>query len=351
MKVAVGLSGGVDSSVAALMLKDAGHEVVGVTMKLWREGRYQGGTRDACFGAGEELDIAQAAALADRLDIEYRVLDCADAYERDVLDYFRETSLAGRTPNPCVFCNARMKFGLLPRLAREGGLDFEAFATGHYARIVYRDGRYAVQRAADAGKDQSYFLYRLSQEQLAHTLFPLGGFSKQEVRAYARAHGLDMADKPDSQDFYSGDRNELIGVEDREGDVVDLSGRVLGRHRGYWHYTIGQRKGLGIAAPEPLYVVRVDACRNQVVLGNREALCVRSFRVDEMNWMAQAETDAPIDCSVKIRSTGAPRGPATFQGGACTVPDGIAGVAPGQSAVFYNDDGVILCGGVIGEQG
>ena len=348
MKVAVGLSGGVDSSVAALMLKDAGHEVVGVTMKLWREGRYQGGTRDACFGAGEELDIAQAAALAERLGIDYRVLDCADAYERDVLDYFRETSLAGRTPNPCVFCNARMKFGLLPRLAREGGLDFEAFATGHYARIVRRDGRFAVQRAADEGKDQSYFLYRLSQEQLAHTLFPLGGLTKQEVRAYARAHGLDMADKPDSQDFYSGDRNELIGVEDREGEVVDLAGRVLGRHRGYWHYTIGQRKGLGIAAPEPLYVVRVDACRNQVVLGGKEALSVRSFRVDEMNWMAQAETDAPIDCSVKIRSTGAPRGPATFQGGVCTVPDGIAGVAPGQSAVFYDADGVILCGGVIG---
>ena len=347
MKVAVGLSGGVDSSVAALMLKDAGHEVVGVTMKLWREGRYHGGTRDACFGAGEELDIAQAAALAERLGIEYRVLDCADAYERDVLDYFRETSLAGRTPNPCVFCNARMKFGLLPRLAHEGGLDFEAFATGHYARIVCREGRYAVQRAADAAKDQSYFLYRLSQEQLTHTLFPLGGLTKQEVRAYARAHGLDMADKPDSQDFYSGDRNELIGVEDREGDVVDLSGRVLGRHRGYWHYTVGQRKGLGIAAPEPLYVVRVDACRNQVVLGGKEALSVRSFRVDNVNWMAQAETDAPIDCSVKIRSTGAPRGPATFQGGECTVPDGIAGVAPGQSAVFYDADGVILCGGVI----
>ena len=347
MKVAVGLSGGVDSSVAALLLKDAGHEVVGVTMTLWREGRYQGGARDACFGAGEEIDIAQAAALAERLGIAYRAIDCADAYERDVLDYFRETSLAGRTPNPCVFCNARMKFGLLPRLARESGLDFEAFATGHYARIVRRDGRYAVQCAADAAKDQSYFLYRLSQEQLAHTLFPLGGLTKQEVRAYARAHGLDMADKPDSQDFYSGDRNELIGVEDREGDVVDLSGRVLGRHRGYWHYTVGQRKGLGIAAPEPLYVIRVDACRNQVVLGGKEALSVLSFRVDDVNWMAQAETDAPIDCGVKIRSTGAPRGPATFQGGECTVPDGIAGVAPGQSAVFYDADGVILCGGVI----
>jgi len=347
VKVAVGLSGGVDSSVAALLLKDAGHEVVGVTMKLWREGRYQGGARDACFGAGEELDIAQAAALAERLGIAYRAIDCADAYERAALDYFRGTSLAGSTPNPCVFCNARMKFGLLPRLARESGLDFEAFATGHYARIVRRGGRYAVQCAADAAKDQSSSLSPLSQEQPAHTLFPLGEHTKDEVRAFARAHGLGMADKPDSQDFYSGDRNELLGVADREGEVVDLAGRVLGRHRGYWRYTIGQRKGLGIAAPEPLYVVRIDACHNRVVLGGKDALCVRSFRVDEMNWMAQAETDAPIDCSVKIRSTGAPRGPATFQGGVCTMPDGIAGVAPGQSAVFYDADGEILCGGVI----
>ena len=156
-----------------------------------------------------------------------------------------------------------------------------------------------------------------------------------------------MADKPDSQDFYSGDRNELLGIADREGEVVDLSGRVLGRHRGYWHYTIGQRKGLGIAAPEPLYVVQIDACRNRVVLGGKEALNVRSFRVDEMNWMAQAETDAPLACHVKIRSTGAPRGPVTFQNGVCTAPEGLAGVAPGQSAVFYDADGVILCGGVI----
>lgn len=329
------------------MLKEAGHDVVGVTMKLWREGRYRGGARDACFGAGEELDIAQATALAERLGIDYRAIDCADAYEREVIAYYRETSLSGRTPNPCVFCNARMKFGILPKLARECGLDFDAFATGHYARILRSDGRFAVQRAVDEGKDQSYFLYRLSQEQLAHTMFPLGGLTKREVRAYAREHGLVMADKPDSQDFYSGDRNELIGVEDREGDVVDESGRGIGRHRGYWHYTIGQRKGLGIASPNPLYVVRIDSCANRVVLGERESLVSHDFRVEDVNWMALAETDAAIPCRVKIRSTGEPRGPVTFKSGICTAPHGIMGVTPGQSAVFYGADGEILCGGVI----
>jgi tRNA-specific 2-thiouridylase len=346
MKVAVGLSGGVDSSVAALLLKRAGHEVTGVTMKLWR-GTFRGGARDACFGPGEADDIERAAEFARSIGVDYSVLDCSEAYEREIVDAFREISLRGETPNPCVLCNASLKFGLLPRLARAQGVEFDCFATGHYARIVRTGGRFAVRRAADEKKDQSYFLYRLSQEQLAHTLFPLGEHTKEEVRAFARAHGLGMADKPDSQDFYSGDRNELLGVADREGEVVDLAGRVLGRHRGYWHYTIGQRKGLGIAAPEPLYVVRVDACHNRVVLGGKDALCVRSFRVDEMNWMAQAETDAPLACGVKIRSTGAPRGPTTFQGGVCTVPDGIAGVAPGQSAVFYGADGEILCGGVI----
>ncbi len=347
MKVAVGLSGGVDSSVAALMLKDAGHEVVGVTMKLWREGRYQGGTRDACFGAGEELDIAQAAALADRLGIEYRVLDCADAYERDVLDYFREISLAGRTPNPCVFCNARMKFGLLPRLAREAGLDFEAFATGHYARIVCHDGRYAVQRAADEGKDQSYFLYRLSQDQLAHTLFPLGDLTKQEVRAYARAHGLGMADKPDSQDFYSGDPNEIVGREDAEGRIVDMGGRALGTHRGFWHYTVGQRQGLGIGGGTPYYVVRIDPCRNEVVVGRREEAVRDEFAVRDFNWQGASPTDGPIDGFVKIRSSGAPIGPVTLENGVVRAPNGLFGVAPGQSAVIYSADGTILCGGII----
>ena len=247
MKIAVGLSGGVDSSVVALMLKEAGHDVVGITMRLWREGRYRGGDRAACFGPNEEKSIAQAAEFADSIGIEHRVFDCFEDYDREIIRYFREASLQGLTPNPCVICNAEIKFGLLPSVARRSGLDFDRFATGHYARIVRcENGRYAVSRAVDGKKDQSYFLYRLSQKQLAGTLFPLGGMTKAEVRALAAGKGLSAADRLDSQDFYSGDKNELIGEADREGDIVDLSGKVLGRHSGFWRYTVGQRKGIGM---------------------------------------------------------------------------------------------------------
>ena len=347
MKVAVGLSGGVDSSVAALLLKEQGHDVVGVTMKLWR-GQYRGGSRDACFGAGESEDIAAAADFSRRIGIDYKVFDCSDQYDRTIVRYFRETYLSGRTPNPCVFCNAEMKFGLLPRLASESGLAFDAFATGHYARVERRGGRWAIMRAVDLAKDQSYFLYRLSQDQLARQIFPLGGMTKGEVREIARARGLAAADKPDSQDFYSGDTDELIGEKARPGDIVDTQGRVLGRHTGFWHYTIGQRKGLGIGgAGEPYYVIELNACRNQVVVGRADEAVRTSLEVGDMNWVAIGPTEEPINCRVKVRSAGR-LVPATLISGKAEFPSGIAGVAPGQSAVFYASDSEdLLCGGVI----
>lgn len=349
MKIAVGLSGGVDSSVVALMMKEAGHDVVGITMRLWREGRYRGGDRAACFGPNEEKTIAQATEFARSIGIEHRVFDCYEEYEREIIGYFRESSLKGLTPNPCVICNAEIKFGLLPRVARSSGLVFDRFATGHYAQIVQcGNGRHAVGRAADEKKDQSYFLYRLSQDQLAGALFPLGGMTKVEVRALAAAKGLSTADRLDSQDFYSGDKNELIGEADREGDIVDLSGKVLGRHSGFWRYTVGQRKGIGVYGPEPHYVIRLDSCRNQVVVGNRQEAFRNGFRIEDMKWMASGPTDAAVQCRVKIRSTGAPLGPVVLENGVCRASgDGLFGVAPGQSAVFYDDSGRIICGGVI----
>ncbi len=351
--VAIGLSGGVDSSVAALLLKERGFEVVGVTMKLWREGVYKGGERDACFGSHEIEDIAGARALAERLGIEYRVFDCFDAYNREIIADFRRTYLAGNTPNPCVRCNALLKFGLLPRLAEASGLKFDRFATGHYARIVERGGRYAVARARDLSKDQSYFLYRLSQDQLARAMFPLGDMTKRDVREIAAANALSVADRPDSQDFYSGDKDELIGESAREGDIVDLSGKVLGRHSGYWHYTVGQRKGLGIGGGTPFYVVDVNACRNQVVVGTKSDAVKTSFPVYDIVYSGMPPEDVrgEVRCRVKARSAGEPRGPAVFADGRCTIPGGIAGVAPGQSAVFYAPDtDEILFGGVIARE-
>ena len=349
MKIAAGLSGGVDSSVAALLLKEAGHEVTGVTMKLWKEGRYKGGDRDACFGAGEEKDIEAAAALAAAIGIEYRVFDCSDAYDKAIVSYFRETYLAGKTPNPCVRCNALMKFGLLPRLAAESGLRFDAFATGHYARVERgANGRMKLLRAADRSKDQSYFLYRLSQEQLARQIFPLGGMTKAEVREIARAHGLAAADRPDSQDFYSGDIAELVGAPAKRGDIVDASGRKLGEHDGFWRFTPGQRKGLGIGGGVPYYVIDIDACRNRVIVGRAGDAIKTSLRVEDMNWVSIAPADEAIPVRVKVRSAGEPKGPAVLRGCECSFPEGISGVAPGQSAVFYAaDSDELLCGGII----
>ena len=347
MKIAIGLSGGVDSAVAALLMKRAGHEVVGVTMKLWREGRYKGGERDACFGPGEADDIAAAEAFAATLGIEYRVFDCSEEYERAVLDYFRDERAAGRTPNPCVVCNRRLKFGLLPETAARE-IDFDKFATGHYARIADCGGRLAVARAADASKDQSYFLWNLAQDQLRRSMFPLGGLTKSEVRRIAREAGLPMAGKPDSQDFYSGDANELVGREDAAGPIVDMDGKRLGTHRGFWHYTVGQRQGLGIGGGTPFYVVRVDPCRNEITVGRREEAVRREFQVHDLNWQGAEPTDAALEGFVKIRSSGSPAGPVTMERGIIRAPDGIFGVAPGQSAVLYSADGAILCGGVIG---
>lgn len=355
MKIIVGMSGGVDSSTVAVLLHRQGHQVTGVSMALWKEGSpYRGGEKESCFGPGEEKSQAAARAVCEKLGIPFLVFDCSAEYEKEVIAYFRREYLAGRTPNPCVQCNGRVKFGMLPRLAREAGLDFDAFATGHYARVEEgEDGRMRLLRATCLPKDQSYFLCRLTQEQLRHQLFPLGGLSKEEVRNLAREAGLEVAEKQDSQDFYSGDANELIGEEDRPGDIVEAgTGKVLGRHTGYWKYTIGQRKGLGVASTRPLYVTAIDPCRNRVVLGGQELVLHHALTATEMNWVSLPGLEAPLACQVKVRSVQRPEPclltPLPEGGVRAEFPQGIYAVTPGQAAVFYQDD-LLLGGGFIAQ--
>lgn len=347
MTIAVGLSGGVDSSVSALMLKNQGHNVVGITMKLWR-GKYRGGDKEACFGAHEAEHIAAAEAFAKSIGIEYRVFDCSEEYDKTIISYFRDTYLSGRTPNPCVYCNAIMKFGLLPRLAIEGGLKFDKFATGHYARVVEEEGRFKLLRAVDEAKDQSYFLYRLSQEQLKRHIFPLGDLTKIEARNIAREYNLIAADRPDSQDFYSGDTAELIGEGERIGDIINLDGKKVGSHTGFWKYTIGQRKGLGIGgAGEPYYVVDIDAANNRVIVGRINDAVKPSLKLTDINWVSIAPTDDEVPCRVKVRSASR-LVDAVYRKGECFFEKGVFGVAPGQSAVVYSATSEeLLLGGVI----
>jgi len=314
MKVAVGISGGVDSAVAALLLREQGHDVVGVTMTLGR--------------AAEETSVAEAQAVADRLGIPFHVFDFANAWRVKVLDYIRDTYLGGQTPNPCVRCNETVKFGLLPEAAFDLGCD--RFATGHYARIGKVNSEIRLLRAVDRTKDQSYFLYRVRPEILAKTIFPIGELTKAEVRERARAYGLTSADKGDSQDFCGGDPMEVVGAEPREGNIVRTDGKVLGRHRGFWNYTIGKRKGLGIGGGIPYYVVGLNAVRNEVIVAFKE----EAVRYD----LAVRDPVGVVDTSlpVKVRSAGEPR----------LLKEGIVGIAPGQSAVFYRGDEV-MGGGII----
>ncbi len=348
MKILVGLSGGVDSSVALLLLRNEGHDVAGATMSLWREGRYRGGDRDACFGPGEKEDIEYVRRLCRREGIPHYLFDCSEEYERTVLGDFRREYLSGRTPNPCVRCNARMKFGLLPGLARSAGAEFDLFATGHYARIDRSAGRPRLMRALDRRKDQSYFLYRLTPEQLERCCFPLGGMTKPEVRRLAGEFHLSVCRKPDSQDFYSGSIAELLDVPPRPGAIVDESGNRLGTHSGYWNYTVGQRRGLGIASGSPLYVVAIRACSNEVVV-SRSCRCV-SLTVSDLSWISVPAPDGPFEAEVKVRSAQEPvpcRASALRDGVlSVDIPEGIVAAAPGQSAVFYRGD-VVLGGGII----
>ena len=355
IKVAVGLSGGVDSSVAAALLKEKGFDVMGLCME-----NYDGSLdikasgRHACYGSDEKDDIESAAAVCRNLGIPFHVIDLKSEFREKVIGYFRDEYLKGRTPNPCIVCNRNLKFGFLLEKAKNGGIDFDFFATGHYARIVEEDGRYLLKRPVDLSKDQTYFLYGLVRKQLAGIMFPLGEYTKREVREIARSMGLKTSDRLESQDFVSGnDYSPLFTIgEIRPGDIVDEKGNVLGRHNGIIHYTIGQRKGLGIAATRPLYVSRIVAEKNRIVVSEREALLSKGLTASGVNLISVDKLEGHCRARVKIRLQ--------HQGAEAVVsPYGQdrvkiifdepqMSITPGQSAVFYVDD-IVLGGGIIEE--
>ena len=358
--VAVGLSGGVDSALAAAILQDEGYKVLGLTMKIWK-GAYkiQEGLKHACFGPGEEEDIAACERISARLGIEYHVLDLSEEYEKHVIEYFRKEYKEGRTPNPCVICNRELKFGFLVDHAHKAGIAFNFFATGHYARKETREGITFLKTAADAAKDQTYFLYGLESSRLEKILFPLGAMTKSEVRSLAREHGLEVADKPESQDFVAGgDYAPLFeNAETAPGDIVDTAGKVLGKHRGLPFYTIGQRRGIGLSTgPTPLYVLGLDAKANRVIVGPNAGLFSSGLISGNFTFqdtrMATAEAVGAtlLRGMAKIRQNHKPV-PSTVT----KVEKGVRvefdivqrAVAPGQSIVLYSNEGLVLGGGII----
>jgi tRNA-specific 2-thiouridylase len=358
-RVVVAMSGGVDSSVVAALLARAGYDVVGVTLQLYDHGAAIHRAGACCAGQ----DIYDASEVARRLGIPHYVLDYESRFKEEVIDRFAASYASGATPIPCVDCNRTVKFRDL--LATAGELGASVLATGHYVRsAALPDGGRALFRAAEEGRDQSYFLYATTAAQLARLRFPLGGLTKPQVRALAAEYGLDVADKPDSQDICfvpGGDYTQVVERLRPEaaeaGDIVHLDGRVLGRHRGVMHYTIGQRKGLGITSPDPLYVVGIDAVQRQVKVGPRAALAVRTVRIADVNWLGDGPFEdacaAGQEVHVKVRSTRPPV-PAhlAWADGAPVVELAVGeeGVAPGQACVLY-DQGAgaarLLGGGTI----
>lgn len=353
--VLVGLSGGVDSAAAALILKNQGWHVIGATMLIWDNSLPtppNGHNKNACL-APEKEDLSEVRAIAEKLGIEHLTVDCREAYRQAVLDNFRDEYAHGRTPNPCVICNSRIKFGVLPTAARAQGIAFDKFATGHYARIGRNEqGQYLLKTACDASRDQSYFLHRLTQPQLAEILFPLGEMTKPAIRDLARQAGLQVADKADSQDFYCGDYNDLLQFPNKPGDLVLQDGTVIGKHEGIWGYTIGKRKGLGLSGfKEPMYVIGIDAQHNRVIVGPKSGLFRDELVAQRTTWTLGQPPAETFRANVKIRNLHH-AAPATV-----TVTDDGKGfqakfdepqlsITAGQSAVMYDAD-VVLGGGVI----
>jgi tRNA-specific 2-thiouridylase len=360
--IAVAMSGGVDSSTVAAMLRAEGHNVIGLTMQLWNQRRLAGhaGMPESVQGRCCSIDdVYDARRVAETLGIPYYVVNHEERFERDVVRPFVEEYLAGRTPIPCSLCNNHLKFDQLLIVAQQIGAD--QIATGHYARISFDDqlGRWLLKRPADRSKDQTYFLFGLTQEQLSRTLFPLGNMTKPEVRELARKHSLVIAEKPDSQEICfvpGGDYKRFLEAYLTEqgdqpvavgGEMVTTDGRVIGEHAGVHNFTIGQRKGLGVATGSPLYVIQIKNDTRQVVVGKDEELYSRSLTACRVNLISAAEILEPMRVTVKIRHKHQPA-PGTIESGGrdevrVTFDEPQRALTPGQAAVFY--DGDIVVGG------
>jgi len=350
MKIAVAMSGGIDSSMAAVLLREAGHEIIGITAIL------SDGLVRRHYGQHAEPDHARSSQqLADRFSFPLHVLDLEDSFASLVVAPFCSEYLEGRTPNPCIRCNPLIKFGRMLEYAQSLGCD--TIATGHYSLIKTAEtGRLYVARGAEIEKDQSYFLYMLSQESLAATLFPLGMYTKQQIRAMAENRGLAAANRPESQEICFIPDNRYPEFIEREagsgagpGDIVDSGGSVIGRHRGIHRYTIGQRRGLGIAAPRPLYVLSIDAANNRIVAGFQEELETTALLAGDIHYMKETDL-ADRDVLVKTRSTQSPvaaRLSEQSEGLLVVFSEPQIGISPGQAAVFYNDSMEVLGGGTI----
>jgi tRNA-specific 2-thiouridylase len=354
-RVVVAMSGGVDSSVTAALLKEQGADVIGLTMQIWDYRNFTAAD-GVTFGTCCSLDdVHDARRVAEQLAIPFYVVNFEEEFARQVIDAFCDDYFSGRTPNPCVLCNQKLKFELLLRRAKELEADF--LATGHYAQVLRVGERYALRKGVDASKDQSYFLFTLTQPQMAMVRFPLGAMTKEEVRAHAARLGLRVAEKAESQDIcfvpdgdYVRFLEEQRGAGRLDGAIVHVDGRVLGAHRGTYRYTIGQRRGLGIAWPVPLYVVGIDAASRQVVVGEQHYLAVREFAVDRLNWIVPppAETIA-ADCRIRYRHQEVPSNIQMLDGNQARIHLSTAqhGVTPGQAAVFYRDDEVLGGGWIV----
>ncbi|WP_262694822.1 tRNA 2-thiouridine(34) synthase MnmA [Kordiimonas aquimaris] len=354
-RVVVAMSGGVDSSVTAGLLKEQGYDVVGITLQLYDHGVAVQKKGSCCAGQ----DIHDARRVAEELGIPHYVLDYESRFKEQVMEDFADSYIKGETPIPCVRCNQTVKFKDLLATAQDLGAD--CMATGHYVqRVVGEGGKAHLLRGKDNGKDQSYFLFASTQEQIDFLRFPLGGMDKEETRAHAERFGLIVADKPDSQDICFVPEGGYVSVIERlrpgamePGDIVDIDGNVLGQHKGIVRYTIGQRRGIGIGGTEdPLYVLKLDPARRRVIVGPKEALATREILVKEVSWIGEDVPNDGLLVTAKIRSTRPGVSAKLFAGN-----DGTAriellepetGVSPGQAAVFYHDDRVLGGGWISG---